>query len=232
MLERLVNLQERDEKIVSCLKEESSIPENLEKVETRIATLEAEKEKLDMDVAQFNERLSQINREVDEVKELQRKSQARMLAVKTQREYQAVGREAEGARKRRGELEGQAKEINEEKRAVEDNLLEVEAALKTEMASLKEARQKADEKLKALRREREDLEKTRDVEASLIDPDLLARYQKVFNRYKGKGVVKVSKGVCYGCFMTVPPQLYNQVLASGTVFSCPNCGRIIYVEEA
>ncbi len=231
MLERLVDLQNTDEKIVTFLREENSIPKELEGLEAKVAELQVQKAKLDTEIAVFDGKSSELSRELEEVKEHQRRSQARALVVKTQREYQAVQRETDGARKRRGELDAQAKELAEGRMAVEDLLLEVEVALEKERAALSEAGRAAEQRLTRLRTEREDMEKTRDVEASLIDPDLLARYQKVFNRYQGKGVVRVVRGVCYGCFMTVPPQLYNQVLALGKIHSCPNCGRIIYVEE-
>ena len=136
------------------------------------------------------------------------------------------------AKKRRGELDGQIKEFQEEKKVIEESYLEVESRAGDQVKTLQKERQAANSRLKKIQGEREDLEKTRAVEAGLIDPVLLGKYQKVFERYRGKGVVRVAGGVCNGCFMTIPPQLYNQVLAQGGVHQCPNCGRIIYVEQA
>jgi len=222
MLDRLVHLQETDEKIVAFQKEEENIPREIQEEYNQIrATLD-----------EIERQISDLGIELDEVKDQQRRSQARALAVKTQREYQAVQRESEIAKKRRGELDGQIKEFLEEKGVIQDSYLEVESRIGDQVKTLKKGRSEANKRLKKIQSEREDLEKTREVEASLIDPMLLGKYQKVFQRYRGKGVVMVSGGVCNGCFMTIPPQLYNQVLAQGGVHQCPNCGRIIYVDQA
>jgi len=225
MLDRLVHLQETDERIVAFQIEEEKIPRELEEREHDIVEEEGRLDQVRTSLEELEERIMSLNREVEEVKDHQRRCQARALAVKTQREYQAVQREGEIARKRRGELEGQIREVQEEKDPLEDSLLEMESRLEELMKTLKKKQTEADSRLRKIQDEREDLQKTREVEASLIEPDLLAKYQRVFDRYKGKGVVRVSGGVCNGCFMTIPPQLYNQVLAHGGVHNCPNCGR-------
>ena len=232
MLDRLVHLQETDEKIVAFQREEEALPREIQEKERSVSLLEEEYNKIQASLNDLEKQISELNIELDEVKDHQRRCQARALAVKTQREYQAVQRESEIAKKRRGELEGQIKEFLEEKKVIEDSCLEVESRIGDQEKTLKKERSEADSRLKKIQGEREDLEKTREVEASLIDPVLLGKYQKVFERYRGKGVVRVSGGVCNGCFMTIPPQLYNQVLAQGGVHQCPNCGRIIYVEQA
>ena len=121
--------------------------------------------------------------------------------------------------------------MQEEKGQLEESLLETQSLLKDLKKTLKTQKSEANNRLKQIQGEKEDLQKNREVEAGLIEPDLLARYQRVFNRYRGKGLVRVTGGVCNGCFMMIPPQLYNQVLAHGGIHNCPNCGRIIYVDQ-
>jgi predicted nucleic acid-binding Zn-ribbon protein len=232
MLDRLVHLQETDERIVAFQIEEEKIPRVLKEKELDIVEVEKRRDQIRASLEDLEEKELSIKKEVEEVKEQQRRCQARALVVKTQREYQAVQREGEIARKRRGELEGQTREVQEEKNILEESFLETESLFEELTKVLEEERAEADERLKKIQDEKEDLQKTRDVDASLIDPELLAKYQRVFDRYKGKGVVRVSGGVCNGCFMTIPPQLYNQVLAHGGIHNCPNCGRIIYVDVA
>jgi hypothetical protein len=232
MLDRLVHLQETDEKIVAFQREEVELPVQIRGKEVDLEELEQGKEQVNNTLNALDEQISAASKELEEVKNHQRRCQARTLAVKTQREYQAVQRETEMARKKRGELDGQVKEFGEEREIIEESLTEVESKINEVTEILNQARAETDGRLKEIQSEREDLEKTREVEASLIEPELLAKYQKVFERYKGKGVVLASGGVCNGCFMTIPPQLYNQVLAHGGVHQCPNCGRIIYDDQS
>jgi len=229
MLDRLVHLQETDEKIVALQKEEEKIPREIEEQEQVFGNSKGRLAQVQESLEELEGKFSEFSRELEEAKDQQRRSQARALAVKTQREYQAVQREGEFARKRRGELEGQVRELQEEKAILEESLLEAQQDLEGKDAALEDKRKQAEARMKAIREEREDLQKTREVEAGLVEPELLAKYQRVFQRYRGKGIVRVTGGVCNGCYMMIPPQLYNQVLAHGGIHTCPNCGRIIYV---
>ena len=116
MLDRLVNLQETDERIVAFQKEEEKIPIELQEKKKGVDLLEEEHNQIQASLDDLEKQIAELGLEQEEVKENQRRSQARALAVKTQREYQAVQRESEIARKRRGELEGQIKEFLEEKK--------------------------------------------------------------------------------------------------------------------
>ena len=232
MLDRLVDLQKTDEKLVEFQSEEMKIPLEIEAAEGKIGQISAQIEEIDLEISHLSVQISELDRQLEEVKESSRRFQSRLLIVKTQREYQAVQREGESARKKRGDLEAEVKELRSDRSNVEASRKVLEEALEEEKASLGSIKKDGNKRLNSLKKQREDLEKTRTVEAGLIDPDLLARYQRVFNRYHGQGVVKLVKGVCHGCFMMVPPQLFNQVLAQEKVHQCPNCGRIIYADES
>ena len=47
----------------------------------------------------------------------------------------------------------------------------------------------------------------------------------------GLAVVPVVNGVCKGCHMAIPPQLYNIIQRGLSMETCPSCNRIIYWEE-
>jgi hypothetical protein len=64
--------------------------------------------------------------------------------------------------------------------------------------------------------------------AGHVDDDLHRRYRMILERRGGVAVVAVRDGICQGCHMNVPPQLYNQVLRNEQVLLCPSCQRIIF----
>jgi predicted nucleic acid-binding Zn-ribbon protein len=64
--------------------------------------------------------------------------------------------------------------------------------------------------------------------AGHVDDELHRRYRMIFERRGGLAVVAVQDGICQGCHMNVPPQLYNQVLRNEQVLLCPSCQRIIF----
>ena len=140
-------------------REEEKIPREIQEKEKSVDLLEEEHDQIRTTMDGLEKQIADLNIELSEVREQQRRCQARALAVKTQREYQAVQRESDIAKKRRGELEGQIKECLEEKEVIEDSYLEVESRIGDQAKILKKERQSADNRLKKIQGEREDLEK-------------------------------------------------------------------------
>lgn len=68
--------------------------------------------------------------------------------------------------------------------------------------------------------------------AGHVDDELHRRYRMIFERRGGVAVVPVRDGICQGCHMNVPPQLYNQVLRNEQVLLCPSCQRIMFWRAA
>ena len=70
----------------------------------------------------------------------------------------------------------------------------------------------------------------RDVVAARVRPDVMRRYNGIVMK-KGLAVVPVRRGgVCGGCNMAIPPQLFNILQRMNSIETCPTCNRIIYVE--
>ena len=44
----------------------------------------------------------------------------------------------------------------------------------------------------------------------------------------GLAVTGVTRGVCRGCNMNIPPQMFNQLLKEEELLSCPTCNRMMY----
>jgi predicted nucleic acid-binding Zn-ribbon protein len=65
--------------------------------------------------------------------------------------------------------------------------------------------------------------------AKTIEEDLRRRYEMIFSRRGGLAVVEARGGICQGCRMHVPPQLFNDMQRNlDRVFICPSCQRILF----
>jgi uncharacterized protein len=61
-----------------------------------------------------------------------------------------------------------------------------------------------------------------------VDGDLRRKYEMIFSRRGGVAVVEVRGGICQGCRMRVPPQLYNEIQRNEQVILCPSCQRMLF----
>jgi predicted nucleic acid-binding Zn-ribbon protein len=65
--------------------------------------------------------------------------------------------------------------------------------------------------------------------AATIRRDVLAKYDAI-RRRRGFAVVPAQRGVCMGCNMALPPQLFNTLQRGESIEYCPSCHRIVYFE--
>jgi predicted nucleic acid-binding Zn-ribbon protein len=64
--------------------------------------------------------------------------------------------------------------------------------------------------------------------ASQTDPEAFGIYERI-RLARGQAVVKVEKGRCLGCNITVATSQWQKARA-GELIQCNNCGRILYLE--
>jgi predicted nucleic acid-binding Zn-ribbon protein len=161
-----------------------------------------------------------------------KKIEEKMMGIKTNKEFSAAQHEISAIEQAIGKKE---EEIILAMDAVE-NVKEVIAAAE---ASLKQARQRFDEKKKQAETELSDflseIEKQKQEREPLmqeIKPDMLQIYQQIFKSRNGQAIALADNERCFGCSMTIPPQIYNEVVRGDTLQMCPHCRRILYVDRS
>ena len=113
---------------------------------------------------------------------------------------------------------------------------EQEAALRQAEAVLKEVEgrwrgEQADllgqkERLEA---ELTELEGGRQAQAGRVDGRVLELYDLLRGRRQGKAVVKVERGMCQGCRISLPMSVLQKARSGFDVVQCVSCERILYV---
>jgi predicted nucleic acid-binding Zn-ribbon protein len=171
---------------------------------------------------------SLLGMERDKVK----KWEGRLGEIKTPREYAALSREIDIAKKTN---ESQ----NEQAKVLLDAALELRQALEARGEALADAEDAAQASLAALEKALADgqaalaaLAARRAGAASQVDPGLLAKYENIKRRRAGVAVSPVVGSTCKGCHRNIPPQLSIVLQRADTIETCPNCHRIIYSAAA
>lgn len=169
-----------------------------------------------------------LGMERDKVK----KWEGRLGEIRTPREYAALSREIDIARKTNDTqseqlkaLTGQAVEIQKALEERAEWLAEQEEATQGGLAELDARRAAVAEKL-------QQLEARRGEAARAVEPSLLSRYENIRRRRAGVALAPVVGMTCRGCNRNVPPQLAITLQRADSIETCPNCHRIIYAAEA
>jgi hypothetical protein len=230
-MEKLAVLQTLDIKIRGMQREKDEIP-------TRLAALEGEFKKEEEKVQGQKAELDRLlkdrrhkEKELEEEVERAKKTEARAFEIKTNKEYQAVLKEIEGAKKlnrqREEEILGILERFEELQKVARQGEKELEAKRKDYQRQLSELQQRAaqfEQKMAAEVKERDERQKG-------IPPDLLSKYRMLLEKRQGIAVAPVSNGVCQACNMNLRPQLYIELQKQQTLILCPNCSRILFWEN-
>jgi predicted nucleic acid-binding Zn-ribbon protein len=158
------------------------------------------------------------------------RSEGRLPQIKTQKEYVAVLKEVDTAKKLAKELQTSIdgkdeilESLTEEKEEKDGDL-----AKRTEEADARCA--EIDESLSSVNEKLAEMEGQRNSLLEELPKPLRKRYELLMNRRGGVAVVEARSGACLGCHMHLPPQMFNSLFVTKEILSCPHCNRLLYVE--
>ncbi len=205
----------------------------LQEIQARLDELRGDVEKIRELLDREREQLAEAERmrkdhlgELEVIADKTARSKKRHDTAKNNREMEASARELEVLRREKDEREAEAARLEAVVGQVREEITRHEGDFKqlTDLLASDEAEAKTRaDALDARRAEGADARKTL---ASKVRPDLLRIYQMALSR-RGSGVADCIEGICRGCRMTIPPQLYNQLLRLDRVYQCPSCNRIL-----
>jgi len=230
-LKTLEELQQIDLRIDEIKKNQVEYPRRIE-----IYNGEIDREKHSFDeIEEAGKELIAIRRDkeldLQNLEERIERDRAKLMQVKTNKEYHALQKEIENMRADRDELETEilslmdkVEESEHEIRRARESFTKFEKHRKEEIGKLETNLERIDEILEEMVDQYDDI-------ALRIDPTLIERYLNVRKLRRGVAVVPVIKGTCQGCHMKVPPQVFNLVIRNEEIITCPNCHRILYYEN-
>lgn len=155
----------------------------------------------------------------------------RMNRIKNIKEMQALQREIEQIKQANSELEEELIKIFEEIDLCTGSRKEKEEELKKLEEEWKEKQREVEGEISGIDQAVSEASSLRQTIASQINGDLIERYELIFARRGGTAVVAVSEGICQGCYMNIPPQLWNEIIKSEKINLCPSCHRILYYKR-
>jgi predicted nucleic acid-binding Zn-ribbon protein len=195
--------------------------------------IRAKKSEIDALVAGFSEkeklRLEKDRVFQDEGKKAMEK-RMRMNRIKNVKELQALQREIDQARQNNGELEEELIRIMQELDGIKAQIQAKEAEISTMQEQWQNQQKELEEQIHRIDTVVSQAIVRRQDIATQVTGDLISRYDLIFSRRGGTAVVEVAAGICQGCFMNIPPQLWNEIIRNEKLHLCPSCQRILFVK--
>jgi predicted nucleic acid-binding Zn-ribbon protein len=190
----------------------------------RHSLIEELKAKIEAAETQRRELEAQLADEMSRIKE----RQAKMMQVQTNREYQSLLKEIEDGKKNIKEKEEEVVSIMETSEANAKIMAEQENLIKEEKKALAVESAQVEKHAGEVEGKKAKIVAKRNAMAKNINNASLRKYDMLRTRRNGKAVVGVVNGICQGCFMSIPPQHFNDILKGDRILNCPTCQRILF----
>ena len=228
-LQRLIDLQRLETTIADAKATIAAHPQRLADADAQLAAateaLESAKNRLkdnqdarralEKDVALYQGRLA--------------KFRDQQSAVKTNKEYQALGHEIETAQRDLGGVEEKVIERMVEADGIAADVKQAEAAYGARKKEIDARKKEMGDELTAVEAT---LKRATDDRAALlkeIDQRLVTTFEQVARVRKGIAVTTATRdGLCSVCHVRLRPQVFQQVRHNDTIIQCDSCQRILY----
>lgn len=206
----------------------AGIDKRREGIEAHQATIAMLQEK----IAANEQRRRELEAEVEDENARIKDRQGKLMNVQTNREYQSLLKETEDAKRANKEREEAIVQLMEQAEGFNEKITEATNLCSAEEKLLAEEVETVDKQASKLETEKDKIIKSRDSMAKNVNDSLLKKYNLLRSKRNGIAVVGVTGGVCHGCFMNIPPQLFNDLLKEDKMLACPTCNRIMYHQPA
>ena len=150
-------------------------------------------------------------------------------AVKTNKEYQALGHEIETAQHDLGGVEEKVIERMVEADALAADVKQAESVFAARRTEIEAEKKRLGDELADVEASLKTATEARAVLLSQMEPRLITTFEQVARVRKGIAVTIATRdGLCSVCHVRLRPQVFQQVRHNDTIIQCDSCQRILY----
>lgn len=231
-MKNLLRLQELDLRIQADRKRESEIPRQKNKFDVQKQRLREELKEREEAAKRLLIDQRAIEQDIEQLQGQVQKYDLQLPTVKRNEEYQALLHQIDACKREIAQKEERVLALMQQ---LEDNRVRLEedrVRIQGELDEIDRECAEIDKELAIAIEERKKLEEQRAPIAKLVEPHLLALYERFYTRRdSGRAVVALRGDICSGCNMKMRPQVVNEILA-GKTHTCSHCGRLLYDADA
>src|SRR5690606_21328850 len=145
-------------------------------------------------------------------------------------QYGAASREVDQLKKMNDDLMAKKAGVDEKKTQLETEIASIEGELSKIESQKAEKNAEVGTATSSIEADVKTLTDKRNTFLGDLPKPLLAIYNRLRRGRKGVGVAAAVNGLCTGCNLNLPPQMYNQLFLAVEEWSqCPSCQRLLYL---
>ena len=226
----LIDLQEVMRPARRLEEEKRKIPLEVADLKSLFEELEAKYLATDQEFEGLRQQRREREREIEEEREKVERAKAKLMSIKTNKEYYAMLKEIEGTRRVNAAREEELLALLSRYEETEKRLSEQKAELDEVGGRYRERMVDVEARMGSFDGDIGKLLARKKQVSSGLEPGVVRRFEMIFERRDGLAIVPARNASCTGCHMHISPQLFNLLQREDRIHACPNCNRILYYE--
>jgi uncharacterized protein len=228
-LERLIQLQ-RLETIIAEAKAAITLhPQRLAALDVRLDEAKRAVESVKEHLKTNHDRRRELEKDVALYQGRLTKFKDQLMAVKTNREYQAIQHEIATAQSDLGSVEEKVLERMLEADELNAASKRAEAALAAQSKQIEAERKTLDQELVSTEASLKESTEARAALMKVLEPRLVALFEQVAKVRKGVAICSATRdGLCSLCHVRLRPSVFQQIRHNDTIVQCESCQRVLY----
>lgn len=227
-LNTIYEAQKIDLKIIERERVLLSTPKKIKQMDDELKTARMKVEKEKEIIEELEKERKKKEKELETEKDKIKKLEAKLSEVKTNKEYQASLKEIETAKAANDRTEEDILVLMDKVEDIKKDYTSSASHLKTREKEIETEKTKIEKDIESMDKIITELKTERDNLLSVVNERLRSTYMVLREKRNGIAVSTAKNGVCLGCFMNIPPQLFIEVTKNKQLIQCPSCGRILY----
>ncbi len=228
---KLLQVQERDQKIRQCQKDLKDVPVLEARAKTQLAGDVAAVEKAHHAVVAVELAIKSLELDVGTRRTSIKRLQDQQFETRKNDEFQALGHEIQRYQKEVSDLEDKELEQMEKLDAAKAAQAEAQARLAATQGRVDQELAVLGQRATALQARVVDLKKEREELAGAVPVEALELYDRIFKKKGDCAVAPLTGEMCGGCHMKVVIGTIQSVKQGEGLTQCESCGRILYLPE-
>lgn len=228
---KLIQLQERDQRIRALQKEVKDIPKHEAAAKAQLAGDLAAVEAATLKCKEIEVKIKGVELDIQTRQNTIKRLQNQQFETRKNDEFQALGVEIQRYENDVRSLEDKELEFMEELETAKNVLKEAQAKLSQTQSRVNDELKQLSERIGGVRSRLSTEEAERVEQAAPISTTVMDLYTRLFSKKTDAAIVPCTHGICGGCHMKVIMGTIQQLRAEEVVTQCESCGRILYLVE-
>ena len=228
-LDRLIRLQQLDSTIEGGRRRVAAHPQWLADADTRLADATRRVDAARQRLKDNQEARRELEKEAAVFQGRVSKFKTQLTEVKTNREYQAIQHEIATAQQDLGAVEEKVLVQMMEADVIAADVAAAEEVLATQQKEVDAEKKTLEQELASVEAALTEASQARTSLLSDMEPRLIALFEKVAKVRKGVALCSATRdGLCSVCHVRLRPQVFQHVRQNDGIVQCDSCQRILY----